>query len=257
MSQLLNYKLQGSGQTVILIHGLFGNLDNLGLIARDLSADYQVLSVDMRNHGLSFHSDIQTYEAMAEDLRLLIEHLDLKDFHLIGHSMGGKVAMKFAAKYPYKVLSLVVMDIAPVSYPNARHDNVFSGLKAVQAEKPTARSEAMSILSQHIEMEGVRQFLGKSLYKEGSTLNWRFNVAAIAENYWNILGWNAERPFTGSTLFLKGADSEYILPEYQSEVQTQFPNSKAHIIANTGHWLHAEKPQEVNRAIRRFLINNK
>ncbi|WED22527.1 alpha/beta fold hydrolase [Vibrio sp. JC009] len=256
MSERLNYTLQGEGQTIVLIHGLFGSLDNLGRLARDLSSDYQVLSVDLRNHGHSFHSDVHTYDVMAEDLHKIIDSLKLSGIHIIGHSMGGKVAMKYAADHPENLAGLTVMDMAPVNYPQNRHDNVFAGLAAVLAEKPAHRSEALAVLAQHVEIEGVRQFLGKSLYKTEGYFTWRFNVAAIKENYRNILGWAPVPECTIPTLFLKGANSDYLLPEYQNLIRDQFPNSKAHIIANTGHWLHAEKPQEVIRAIRRFIINN-
>jgi len=253
MSALLNYKLQGEGQPLLLIHGLFGNLDNLGLLARDLASDFQVLSVDLRNHGVSFHDTSHTYQEMADDVSQLLNHLGLKQVIAIGHSMGGKVAMKLASDHPEAVSKLVVMDMAPVAYKYRKHDNVFAGLEAVIEHRPANRNEALSLLAEHIEMEGVRQFLGKSLYRAEGYLKWRFNVPAILDNYWNILGWDSQPGCPVATLFLKGADSDYITAEYQKEIQQQFPNAKAHIVANTGHWLHAEKPQEVVRAIRRFI----
>lgn len=253
MSTLLNYKLQGSGPTVILIHGLFGNLDNLGLLARDLEKDHQVLSMDLRNHGQSFHSDEISYELMAEDVHDLITHLELDNCILIGHSMGGKVAMKLASNHPEYISKLIVLDMAPYAYTERKHDNVFDGLKAVLSSPPSNRAQAMALLSEHITMDGVRQFLGKSLYREGDHMQWRFSVSAIWDNYWNILGWEPIAATDIATLFLKGADSDYLTQKHQSQVQTQFSNAKAHVIANTGHWLHAEKPQEVIRAIRRFI----
>ncbi|MDG3087448.1 alpha/beta fold hydrolase [Vibrio hannami] len=256
MSEMLNYKLQGSGPNVLLIHGLFGNLDNLGLIARDLVTDYQVLSVDLRNHGLSFHSDDHTYQAMTDDIYELVAHLHLADLHVIGHSMGGKVAMRFASDHADLCKSMIVMDMAPVAYKQRKHDNVFAGLQAVVESKPTKRSQAMQLMAQHIEMEGVRQFLGKSLFSKDGYLQWRFNVPSILKNYWNILGWETIKNCEIPTLFLKGANSDYLTQEHQPLVQQQFSNAKAHVIANTGHWLHAEKPSEVIRAIRRFLVNN-
>lgn len=253
MSNLLNYKLQGNGEVIVLLHGLFGNLDNLGLLARELIQDYQVLSVDLRNHGLSFHSQSHTYEEMANDVQQLLTSLHLTNVTLIGHSMGGKVAMKLASFTPDSIHKLIVMDMAPVAYKQRKHDNVFDGLQAIMDNPPSNRSTALTMLKQHIEMEGVRQFLGKSLYKKDQTLTWRFNVESILENYWNILGWTPSPSIDVNTLFLKGADSDYLIADYQKDIQAQFPNAKAHVIANTGHWLHAEKPQEVLRAIRRFL----
>ncbi|KJY85365.1 histidine kinase [Vibrio galatheae] len=253
MSHLLNYKLEGEGHTIVLIHGLFGNLDNLGLLARDLRSDHQVLSIDLRNHGLSLHSDEHNYRLMAQDVFALLQHLQLNNYTLIGHSMGGKVAMKLAELAETNINKLLVLDMAPVKYTVSRHDNVFDGLKAVIELKPTQRKQALDILAQHIELEGVRQFLGKSLYNNGEHLAWRFNVTSLWNNYQEILGWQPITPIATPTLFIKGGDSDYLTAEHQLDVQRQFPNAKAHVIANTGHWLHAEKPAEVLRAIRKFI----
>ncbi|WP_070962753.1 alpha/beta fold hydrolase [Vibrio sonorensis] len=253
MSQLLNYKLEGKGDTIVLLHGLFGNLDNLGLLARDFRNDHQVLSIDLRNHGHSFHSDSHTYYQQADDVITLINHLNIKQCVIIGHSMGGKVAMKVAETLQERITKLIVMDMAPVTYHVRRHDNVFAGLKAVLEGRPTSRSQAMQLMAKHIEIDGVRQFLSKSLFKEEDILAWRFNVEALISNYDEILGWDPICPTAVPTLFLKGGDSDYLTSDHQSLVQQQFSQAKAHIIANTGHWLHAEKPQEVIRAIRKFL----
>ncbi len=253
MLPLLNYTISGEGNPILLIHGLFGNLDNLGLLARDLSQDHQVISIDLRNHGLSFHCDEHNYPAMADDIDRLVKHLDLPSFVIIGHSMGGKAAMRYAADHPENLDKLIVLDMAPIAYPARRHDTVFAGLKAVLEQKPTRRRQAMEILAAHIEMDSVRQFLGKSLYNTGDHLTWRFNVPALWNHYDTILGWDPVPTCDLPTLFMKGANSEYLLPEYQTELQKQFSHAKAHVIANAGHWLHAEKPQEVLRTIRRFL----
>ncbi len=253
MPALLNYKLQGQGSTIVLIHGLFGSLDNLGLLARDLSTDHQVLSLDLRNHGLSFKSDDHNYKLMAEDVKHLLTSLELNNVTVIGHSMGGKVAMTLASMLPNQVDQLIVLDMAPVHYTERRHDNVLAGLEAVIAKQPKSRLEAMTILSQHIEIEGVRQFLGKSMTRADDHIVWRFNVAAIKANYLNILGWNEVSPIDTPTLFIKGANSDYLTEAHQPAVARQFNQVKAHVLANTGHWLHAEKPNDVLRIIRRFL----
>lgn len=253
MSALLNYKLEGQGQTVVLIHGLFGNLDNLGLLSRELKEDHQVLSIDLRNHGHSFHSDVHNYQVMAEDIISLLDHLDLSSVILIGHSMGGKVAMKVTDLAPHLVVKQIILDMAPVAYHQRKHDNVFAGLTAVSAANLSSRSEVMKTLAEHIEIDGVRQFLSKSITRVENTMRWRFNVDSIMNNYLSILDW---KPITKSktpTLFVKGGDSDYLTTEHQADVQAQFSNAKAHVIANTGHWLHAEKPVEVLRAIRKFL----
>lgn len=130
---------------------------------------------------------------------------------------------------------------------------MFNGLQAVVKEQPTNRQQAMDILAQHIEMDGVRQFLSKSLYKNGNKMDWRFNVASLLNNYDNIIGWQEITLTDIPTLFVKGGDSDYLMPEHQPAVKRQFNNAKAHIIANTGHWLHAEKPAEVMRVIRKHI----
>ncbi len=253
MSSLLNYKLQGEGSTIVLLHGLFGNLDNLGLLSRDLIRDHQVLTVDLRNHGLSFHSNIHTYEAMAKDVKAVIHHLELDKVTLVGHSMGGKVAMKLASILDKQVERLIVLDMAPVKYSKNRHDNVFKGLHAVEKSKPTSRMDAMKVLSQHIDLEGVKQFLGKSLYKSDGHFKWRFNVESLYSNYNQILNWYELPPIKIPTLFIKGEHSDYLMEEHQHLVRQQFPLAKAHVISNTGHWLHAEKPNDVLRVLRRFV----
>ena len=253
MSELLNYKIEGKGHTIVLIHGLFGNLDNLGTLARDLKDDYQVVSLDLRNHGRSFHSDTHNYQVLAHDAKHTLNFLGLENYTLIGHSMGGKAAMALADIARDQVRELIVLDMAPVRYQQRRHDNVLAGLNAVLAAKPVSRSEAMQLLAQHIEIDGVRQFLSKSLYKDGEHLSWRFNVPALENNYDHIQEWQEITPIDIPTLFIKGGDSDYLLAEHQVQIQRQFIRAKAHVIANTGHWLHAEKPFEVLRTIRKFI----
>ena len=238
----------------MLIHGLFGSLDNLGLLARPLSEQYRVISVDLRNHGASFHSDEMSYPAQAADILALLDHLGLEQVALVGHSMGGKVAMQVAKQAPARVDRLVVADIAPVAYPHARHQNVFAGLNATLERLPQSRSEAEAILAEHIEIPGVRQFLLKSFAKTEAGWGWRFNVPALEHNYANIMGWPDDQTrFEGQTLFIKGGDSDYMQPQYTETVMAQFPAAKARIIAGTGHWLHAEKPALFNKLVVDFL----
>ncbi|MGY3942681.1 alpha/beta fold hydrolase [Aeromonas tecta] len=250
----MNFKEQGQGPAVILIHGLFGSLDNLGLLARPLSEQFRVISLDLRNHGASFHSDEMTYPQQAADVLALLDHLGLAQVAIVGHSMGGKVAMQLAKLAPARIRKLVVADIAPVAYPHARHRNVFAGLNATLANPPQSRNEAEALLAQHIEIPGVRQFLLKSFAKSESGWGWRFNVPALERNYANIMGWPDDQTrFEGPTLFIKGGDSDYVLPEYTGMVTAQFPAANARVIAGTGHWLHAEKPALFNKLVVDFL----
>ncbi|WAG09461.1 alpha/beta fold hydrolase [Aeromonas jandaei] len=250
----MNFKEQGQGPAVILIHGLFGSLDNLGLLARALGEHYRVISVDLRNHGVSFRSDDMSYPAQAADILALMDHLGLDQAAIVGHSMGGKVGMQLAKLVPARVSRLVVADMAPVAYPHSRHQNVFAGLNATLATLPQSRSDAERILAEHIEIAGVRQFLLKSFAKGDDGWQWRFNVPALEENYANIMGWpEDERRFEGPVLFIKGGDSDYMQPQYSEAALAQFPAAKVRVIAGTGHWLHAEKPMLFNKLVVDFL----
>ncbi|MGF1687633.1 alpha/beta fold hydrolase [Photobacterium japonica] len=250
----LHYHVEGEGDAIVLIHGLFGSADNLGLLARSLKDNYKVISVDLRNHGRSPHSETFSYQAMAQDVLQVIDHLDLPRFSLIGHSMGGKVAMALTALAAPRIRHLLVLDIAPVAYHEHRHENVFAGLQAVNQHSVNKRSEADQYLAQHVMDPGVRQFLLKSFTKmpEGHYA-WRFNVEGLIANYATIMGWPEIPAFHGNTLFMKGQLSDYLLPAHRKAIQRQFPTAKAHQVANTGHWLHAEKPETVNRIILNFL----
>ncbi|MGY4108252.1 alpha/beta fold hydrolase [Aeromonas encheleia] len=254
----MHFKEQGQGPAVVLIHGLFGSLDNLGLLARPLSEQYRVISLDLRNHGASFHSDEMSYPQQAADVIALLDHLALDKVAIVGHSMGGKVAMQVAKQVakqaPARVGRLVVADIAPVAYPHARHQNVFAGLNATLASPPQSRAEAEALLARYVEIPGVRQFLLKSFAKGESGWGWRFNVPALERNYANIMGWPDDQTrFEGPTLFIKGGDSDYVQPQYTETVMAQFPAAKARVIAGTGHWLHAEKPVLFNKLVVDFL----
>ena len=250
----LNYKQIGQGSDVVLIHGLFGSLENLNVIAKPLSEHFRVTNVDLRNHGLSPHSDEMDYLAMANDIVELMATLKIQKAHLIGHSMGGKVAMQVALTHSELVDKLVVLDIAPVSYP-ARHTQILEALNAVKNADISDRKQADLIMQPYIEELGVRQFLLKSLYKndEGKFV-WRFNLSVLDNKYSTITdNINANNSCLCETLFIKGNDSDYILAEHRDAINALFKNVSAKIIHGAGHWLHAQKPQAVNKAINDFL----
>lgn len=250
----LNYKQIGQGSDVVLIHGLFGSLENLNVIAKPLSEHFRVTNVDLRNHGLSPHSDEMDYLAMANDIVQLMATLKIQKAHLVGHSMGGKVAMQVALTHSELVDKLVVLDIAPVSYP-ARHTKILEALNAVKNADISDRKQADLIMQPYIEELGVRQFLLKSLYKndEGKFV-WRFNLSVLDNKYSTITdNINANNSCLCETLFIKGNDSDYILAEHRDAINALFKNVSAKIIHGAGHWLHAQKPQAVNKAINDFL----
>ncbi len=245
---------EGQGADLISIHGLFGSQENLGTINRSLASTCTVHALDLRNHGRSPHSDAMDYPLMAQDILAYMDAMGLTSVDLLGHSMGGKVAMSVALLAPDRVRKLIVMDIAPVNYP-ARQGDVFSGFEAIDLNTLKRRADADALLAQYVKEKAVRQFLLKNLYKdEQGQYQWRMNLAGIHANYSSLRkGLYASVPFEGNTLFLKGGESDYILPEHRSYVLSLFPNASVRIIPEAGHWLHAQKPALVLRSIQHFL----
>lgn len=252
---ILHTEITGQGQAIVLIHGLFGSYENLGVIARALAGQWQVVNLDMRNHGRSDWHDSMSYALMAEDVKDTLDHLGLDKVILLGHSMGGKIAMEFALRYPEHVDKLILADISPVQN-RPRHHEILSALDGIDLNNLQSRQQADQQLALSINETGVRQFLLKSLYKEDEQFRWRFNIKALIANYPQLLEAPPSKgPYTGPTLFIKGAESDYLLPEHQSLIQQLFPNSKAKIIMGTGHWLHAEKPVAFAKIVTDFLLS--
>ncbi|MGK9172290.1 esterase [Yokenella regensburgei] len=250
----LNTRAQTAQQShnnspIVLVHGLFGSLDNLGILARDLVLDHDILQVDMRNHGQSDRSDTMNYPAMAQDLVETLDAQGIERATFIGHSMGGKAVMALTAIAPERIDGLVAIDIAPVDYAVRRHDEIFAAINAVTDAKVTTRQQAAAVMRTVIDEEGVIQFLLKS-FSEGQ---WRFNVPVLWEEYPHIVGWEAVPAWNHPALFIPGGNSPYVTEQYRQALLSQFPQAKAHVIAGAGHWVHAEKPDAVLRAIRRYL----
>lgn len=238
-------------KTMVFLHGLFGDMNNLGIIAKSFTNDYAVLRVDLRNHGGSFHSHEMDYSLIAQDLKQLLLELNIQNAILVGHSMGGKSAMALADLAPELVEKLIVIDIAPVTYTQNRHKQIIAGLFAVKDAKPQTRQQAKNVMAEFIPDEGVQQFMLKSFDAE-SEQSFRFNLTALHHNYQNLMDWKAVK-VDKPTLFIKGALSDYILAEHTQTILEQFPQAKSFIVANADHWVHAEKPEAVVRAISKFL----
>ncbi len=243
-------------QTIVLIHGLFGNLDNLSVIRRHFENDYQILSIDLPDHGLSPHTKTFSFEIYANSVIACLKLHGLANVILVGHSLGGKVAMAVAHKIPHIVNALVVLDIAPVAY-SPRHHEVFAGLNNIDLTSISSRKDAQVALAEHVLDAGTQAFLLKGLYQNtDKQWSWRFNLAGIQKNYALLSDWQySGELYSGNTLFIKGADSDYLLAEHQSVISPMFPNAKAKIV-QAGHWLHAQKPQIVNSVITNFLRVN-
>ncbi|MBD8488366.1 alpha/beta fold hydrolase [Echinicola sp. CAU 1574] len=250
----LNFKKVGQGQPLIILHGLFGSADNWLSIAKELENDYTMYLVDQRNHGDSPKSDDWDYKAMVDDLATFMSSQGLEAAHIMGHSMGGKTAMNFALKYPNKVKKLIIADIAPRYYP-PHHQSILAGLNAIDMDTLKSRKEADDILAEHIDEIGVRQFLMKSLGRdENRKFVWKVNLPVITEKIDNVgEALHGANSFNGPTLFMRGANSDYIQENDKEDLEKYFPEYKLVTIKNAGHWLHAEQPSAVVGTIKAFL----
>lgn len=247
----LNYKKSGSGRPIIILHGLFGMLDNWQRIANELSSDFQVWLVDQRNHGRSPHDEVHTYDAMADDLQELITTEGIEAPIIVGHSMGGKTAMRFAQKFPESTAGIVVVDMGIRQYP-IHHDTIVEGLKSIQVESLQSRAEADEQLEKHIPEFGVRQFLLKNLNrKKDGSYEWRFNLPVLEKELANIVSGLPGESSQVKSLFITGSRSGYVKDDDIPEIQTVFPNSRFEKL-EAGHWIHAEKPEEVITLLREF-----
>lgn len=245
----------GPGTPVLLVHGLFGQGRNLGGIAHRLADGRQVVSVDMRNHGDSFHDPDHSYPALAEDLaQVIAAHGGRMD--VVGHSMGGKAAMLLALEQPDLVERLVVMDIAPVTYSHSQSGYI-DMMESLDLEGLDRRSEADRRLSEILHAPGLRAFFLQSLDLKSQPPRWTLNLTALRDQMDLLVGWPADlaQPgaFTGPALFLAGALSDYVEAEGEAEIRRLFPQAQLQRIEGADHWLHADKPNETAEAIAAFL----
>lgn len=248
----LHYQTLGQGQPLILLHGLFGSADNWGTIAKHFSQTHQVISVNLRNHGRSPHSESQNYTDMADDLIELCDSLNLDTIHLLGHSLGGKVAMQFATQYPERVDQLIVVDIAMRTYPDAQ-TYLIDAMMAVDLSTVRSRSEVDQILSSTIENAKVRQFLLMNLVKTDDNLQWRINLPALKANYPAIRQAVCESAqYDKPCLFIRGERSDYVRDDDVAQIKAHFTKAQFASLP-TGHWVHAEQPQAFIEIVAQFL----
>jgi esterase len=248
------FNAESPNTPLIIIHGLFGMLDNWGTLAKHFAENRPVHLLDLRNHGRSFHHPEMNLAAMAEDLKHYLDHHHIAQAHLLGHSLGGKKVMEFAMHYPQRIQKLIVADMAPKAYP-PHHQSILKALQTVDFAQHQSRQAVQEHLAGFIAEAGVIQFLMKNLYwNDEKQLAWRFNLPVLCQRYPEFVGVPISHgQFDGPCLFLAGALSHYVLPQDKMLIQMHFPKADVHYIAGAAHWLHADKPQEFLNAVQAFL----
>lgn len=247
MLNLVRHGARTGRPSLLIAHGLFGSARNWGAVARRLAADREVLAVDMRNHGESFHAPSHGYEEMAADLAQVIE-AERAPMDVMGHSMGGKAAMVLALTRPELVGKLVVLDIAPVAYGHTQMPQI-EAMRRVDLATVASRGEAEAQMRAHPE---IAPFLLLSLDLEGR--RWRLNLDALEAQMGRIMGFpEVGGRFEGPALFLSGELSDYVRPEHRGRIKALFPAARFAKVKGAGHWLHADRPRETEAAVRAFL----
>jgi len=259
------FRKLGEGSPLIIVHGLYGSSDNWLSIGRELARDFQVFLVDLRNHGNSQHTERHTYALMKLDLLEFLDRHDIDKAIMIGHSMGGKAVMNFAADFPERVASLVVIDIGPKNYHSLTelssqdidHMNILNGMQSIDFKKVKTREDADAQLAGYIKSTRIRNFLLKNVkHNRDNTYSWKINVPLLIRELPAILE-GLDQKKTGITgfpvLFIRGESSPYIKDEDFTEIRNFFPNSEFVTIPGAGHWLHAEKPELLVKNLRYFL----
>lgn len=239
---------------VVLLHGLFGSSDNLSGIRRHLEGQFEVINIDLPDHGLSPHSQAFNFERYAQQVLLTLNQLDIKKASIVGHSLGGKVAMWIAYLLPSLIDKLIILDIAPCAY-EPRHQEVIKGLQSVPLDTIESRKQAQQYIAKFIKEPSTQAFLLKSLFEQDEGWQWRFNLHVLVRDYALLSDWTLgdKIVFDEEVLFIKGEHSDYLLAEHQSAIKAQFPKATAKLVS-AGHWLHAEKPQVVNSLITKHLL---
>ena len=257
MSSLqLHYRSYGDpgSRPLLLLHGLLGSSANWHSIARGLEGDFRVIVPDLRNHGRSPHSQEMDYPLMADDLVALIQRLELGGADLVGHSLGGKVAMHLALQAPELVRSLVVVDIAPVRYGH-RFQTMIAALQGLDLAGLDNRQQADRYLADHLDDPGVRQYLLQNLVKEQGRWGWRMYLDGLIRAMPELMDFPAAngRQFPGPALFLYGGASAYVQPEHAGAIRERFPLARLRMVAGAGHWVYAEQPEAFLLALTGFL----
>jgi len=250
----LHFKQLGHGEPLVLLHGLFGSGDNWFGVAPKLAEKFHVFAPDLRNHGHSPHHAEMDYPLMAADVEKFFAAQKIKSARVIGHSMGGKVAMQLALDFPARVKKLVVVDMAPRAYART-HDRIFAALLALDLAAFQTRTEIENALAPEIPSLNLRRFLLKNLSRdEQGKFVWKMNLRGVAENY-SRLGevLSPQNGFAKPALFIRGGKSDYINAADESDIHRLFPSAEIQTIASANHWVHADAPEEFVRLVLNFL----
>ncbi len=243
----------GNGPLLICLHGLFGSGDNLRAIGRDFERRYTVTYPDLPNHGASPHTDGFSYRMMSESVVRLIDSAGGGAAVLVGHSMGGKVAMRIALDHPRSVRALAVLDMAPRTY-DPSHREIMDAMLALPLQEIRSRAEADRMLARSIPLQPVRSFLLKNLVRDDEGYRWRLNLPLLRRDYERVLGWDGTGTYEGPVLFVGGSRSTYVKPERDGRlISSYFPRADIRMVAGAGHWIHSERPAEVRALLSRFL----
>lgn len=257
MTLSLSFSEAGSGPPVVILHGLFGNKRNWGAIAKPLSAEYRVITVDLRNHGDSPWAETMSYPEMADDVAALIEAEVGEPAAVIGHSMGGKAAMLLAFRRPDLVERLMVVDIPPAPRNSGLRPYV-EGMRGLDLSSISRRSEAEAALAGAVPDPGIRAFLVQNLQLKDGALEWKLNLAAIDAAMSDIEGFpdiDSEDAYEGACVHLIGGKSDFVLTQHQAEIERLFPAAEIETIADAAHWVHADQPAAFLNSVKRFLEN--
>jgi len=250
---LFHRQIGETGKALVILHGLFGSGDNWQTHAKNWSGNFQVFVLDNRNHGHSPHDEEMNYDAMAQDLKETLDQLGLNKVYLLGHSMGGKMAMRFAQIYSEYLEKMIVVDMGIKAYP-PHHQLIFEGLEAIDVLDCPSRKEAEIRLKPFVSEITTQQFLLKNLYwQTEDQLAWRFNLGVLKSNIHQILTSIPTIICPIPTLFLFGGKSNYVLPSDHDAIIYCFPNGSFQCIESAGHWVHAEAPILFHEAIINFL----
>lgn len=246
MNDILYSRIEGEGKPLVILHGYLGMSDNWKTLGTKYAEEgFQVHMIDLRNHGRSFHSDIFNYDVMTDDVVAYCAYHNISNINIIGHSMGGKVAMKLAVKHPQLVSKLIVADISPKSYRPHHHD-IMTALNAVDFSIHTTRNDIQKVIEHYVNDPGIVQFLMKNVHRiTNDTLGFRFNLNAFNKDD-QAIGQPLQESdlYVGDVLFLKGELSNYIKAGDEELIKKHFPEAKIETISGAGHWLHAENPTE-------------